>query len=433
MLTINDKVLPPETVIQDICHADLKYDRPNGKGEFIFRCPIRTDKWVEINVRKGGIWKCFRECTNCPGNRGGGLLEFCRLYFACDSNREAINLISKYIGTHKEQCDMRKSNMISPIKQTDMASPETLDKTYRAFLQQLPLGKEHYEDLKKRGMTDEDIRAMDIKSLPQNGLSMIARNLVAEGYMIKGVPGFYTDKNGTPMVNCYGSGYFIPYRDTEDHIIGMQIRYDIDLSKAKTEAEVKELKAKRYRAFTSSGKDGGTAAITAPFLGIPHKRHRQDVVYVTEGGLKAATAQSLSNGWFTAIPGVSTYEAFRTLMRHLQSVGVKTVVDAFDSDRASNQSVANAIDKLHKIAAEEFGITMQTWDWGAEQKGVDDYLLAQEIKRREQGLKGRKIKKVVVAKAEEIPCEQHNNQIEMTAAVQETMDFMDYLEPPKAF
>ena len=120
-------------------------------------------------------------------------------------------------------------------------------------------------------------------------------------------------------------------------------------------------------------------------------------------------------------------------MRHLQSVGVKTVVDAFDSDRASNQSVANAIDKLHKIAAEEFGITMQTWDWGAEQKGVDDYLLAQEIKRREQGLKGRKIKKVVVAKAEGIPCEQHDNQIEMTAAVQETMDFMDFLEPPKAF
>lgn len=432
MLTINDKVLAPETVIQDICHAELKNTQPNAKGEYSFRCPLREDKWVEINVRKGGVWKCFRECTNCPGNHGGGLLEFCRLFLRCDSNREAVDLISDYIGAHKDQCEVRKSNMIPPVKQEPMAAPETLDKTYRAFLDQLPLAKEHYEDLKKRGMTDEDIEAMGIKSLPQSGLSMIARNLVAEGYIINGVPGFYFEKKDVPMVNCYGSGYFIPYRDVDGHIIGMQIRYDIDLSKATTKEEVKKLKAKRYRAFTSSGKEGGTAAVTAPFLGIPNKRHRPDVVYVTEGGLKAATAQSLSNGWFTAIPGVSTYESFRTLMRYLKSTGVKTVVDAFDSDRASNQSVANAIAKLHKIAAEEFGITMQTWGWDTEYKGVDDYLLAKETERKKNGLKGKIVKAVVTEEKVEQPVPAEPP-IQMSVAVEDAIDFMDFLEPPKAF
>lgn len=107
---------------------------------------------------------------------------------------------------------------------------------------------------------------------------------------------------------------------------------------------------------------------------------------MTEGGLKAAAAQSLSNGWFTAIPGVSTYEAWRKLLEYFKEQNVETIVDAFDSDRATNSSVANAIKKLHEIA-KEYGYEMKTWNWGTEQKGVDDYLLAQKIKREKEEAK----------------------------------------------
>ena len=65
---------------------------------------------------------------------------------------------------------------------------------------------------------------------------------------------------------------------------------------------------------------------------------------------------------------------------------MKTIVDAFDSDRATNPNVANAIAKLHAIA-KEYGYDMKTWDWGTEQKGVDDYLLAQKIKREKEEAK----------------------------------------------
>lgn len=380
LLNLGKLEIPPEYVVRDVCHAQCKRDCPNSKGELEVRCPLQSDKWIEINVAKGGVWKCFRECSNCPGNRGGGVLDFYMLFFDCNDRREAYKRISESMGTQEEVYERRKSETMKPVKTVETASPEVRDKVYRAFLDKLPLSKAHKKDLRDRGLSDEDIAAMDFKSIPQNGLSMIAQELCAEGCSLKGVPGFYYNKKGRPQVNCHGSGYFIPYRDAKGQIIALQIRYDINLADAKTEEELAELKKKRYRLFTSSGKDGGAPSANVPFFGIPEKKHNTKVVYVTEGGLKAATAQSLSNGWFTAIPGVSTYEAWRKLLAYFKEQKVETIVDAFDSDRATNPSVANAIVKIHEIA-KEFGYEMKYWDWGTEYKGVDDYLLAQKQER----------------------------------------------------
>lgn len=73
-----------------------------------------------------------------------------------------------------------------------------------------------------------------------------------------------------------------------------------------TDDVVKKLKKMRYRWFTSSSEDGGTSATNVPFWGMPGTKF-SDVVYATEGGLKAATAQSISGGCFVAIPGVTCY------------------------------------------------------------------------------------------------------------------------------
>lgn len=374
---------PPEYIIRDLCHANLKREQSSSKGELECQCPIRTDKWIEINVSKGGVWKCFRECTGCPGNHGGGILDFYMLFFDCESRKEAYKQIKETLEPNNAVYVRRQAEEKEPVKQTQIADADVRDKTYRALLSKLPLSKSHRNDLIKRGFSNDDIEAVGFRSIPQSGLGMIAQAVVNDGCEVKGVPGFYQTKTGRTKVNCHGSGYFIPYRDSEGRILAMQIRYDIDLSAAKSEEEKNELKKKRYRMFTSSGKEGGTAANTVPFYGIPGKAHNQKTVYVTEGGLKAAAAQSLSNGWFTAIPGVSTYEAWKTLLAYFKEQKVDTIVDAFDSDRATNQSVANAIDKLHSIA-KEYGYEMETWNWGTEQKGVDDYLLAQKKKRERE-------------------------------------------------
>ena len=100
--------------------------------------------------------------------------------------------------------------------------------------------------------------------------------------------------------------------------------------------------------------------------------------YKTEKGLSDVIVQYAKD--VVAPKDAMTYEAWRKLLEYFKEQNVETIVDAFDSDRATNSSVANAIKKLHEIA-KEYGYEMKTWNWGTEQKGVDDYLLAQKIKR----------------------------------------------------
>lgn len=63
-----------EYVLRDVCNAELKRDRANGKGEVVVCCPLRSGKTFEVNLYKE-YWKCFKGCTDCPVNGKGGLLD----------------------------------------------------------------------------------------------------------------------------------------------------------------------------------------------------------------------------------------------------------------------------------------------------------------------------------------------------------------------
>lgn len=77
-----------EYVLRDVCNAELKRDRANGKGEVVVCCPLRSGKTFEVNLYKE-YWKCFKGCTDCPVNGKGGLLDLYRLYFHCEDKKEA--------------------------------------------------------------------------------------------------------------------------------------------------------------------------------------------------------------------------------------------------------------------------------------------------------------------------------------------------------
>lgn len=378
-----DFEFPPEYVIKDLCRAECKRERPTSKGELTVRCPIYKDKWIEINVANGGVWCCFRQCPDCPGNAKGGILDFYQLFFQCGSRKNAREQILESMEKNAVSVKRRQEEVVKPKKLSPIANPDMVDKTYRAFLELLPLSKEHLKDLRKRGLSDEDIKVVGFRSVPQIGTTVIAHQLVNAGHVIKGVPGFY-ETNGQPKMNCNGSGYFIPYRDSENRIIALQIRKDVKITDAMSEEDVLKVKKRRYRWFTSSGEESGCSASNVPFYGIPDKE-RKDVAYCTEGGLKASVAQSLSSGWFVAIPGISCFEAWKTLLEYLKSQNVTTIVDVFDTDRISNPIVANNIKKLHTIALEH-GYEMKEWNWDAKYKGVDDFLLSQKKKRKKDAV-----------------------------------------------
>ena len=100
-------------------------------------------------------------------------------------------------------------------------------------------------------------------------------------------------------------------------------------------------------------------------------------MYVTEGALKAHIACELSESHepYIALAGVNCFNQWELTCEYLKSQGITRVVDAFDSDRESNEHVKNALAKLYEIAS-RYGITMTRFNWGTTYKGVDDYYLA---------------------------------------------------------
>lgn len=386
------EILPfsAEYVIKDLCNAECKRDVPNSKGELIVRCP-HTGKWIEVNVSKNGLWKCFRACQACPGNCGGGILDFYNLFFGLSSRSEAYFAIENSLGNteNKRKEEFRRENVTVAKRQEEIASIEIRDKAYTELLSRLSLSKAHRRHLHSRGFTDEYIDKMGFKSIPQTGMKSIAQLLINHGCQLNGVPGFYSDGD-TVALSCYGSGFFIPYRDEKGRIQGLQIRRDIDISDSLSEEEKKKLKQQRYRWFTSSGKDGGSSAKNYGYF-APMPANGKKIVYATEGGLKAAASACMTGGWFVAIPGVNCFDAWRNLLTFLKEQGVQTLVDAFDRDRLTNESVARNIEKLHEIAA-EYGFEMKEWNWDEKFKGVDDYLYYTHIEKplRKGSIKSKK-------------------------------------------
>ena len=307
------------------------------------------------------------------------MLDLYSLFFG-GTRKDAYRAITATLEKNAIIVSRRRAEKLPPLQEALHLCPEMLDSAYRALLNVLELTERHKENLANRGLSEDDIKRMEFRSIPQNGIEMIPKYLAKQGVILEGVPGFYFE-NGTPKMCTNGSGIYIPYRDFEGRILGLQIRYDVQIEPWMPPEQVKKLKDKRYRWLTSSSEKGGTSAQNIPFYGIPESKP-QSVAYATEGGLKAAVAQSLSSGWFVAIPGITCFSAWEELLKTLKAQNVKTLVDAFDSDRATNENVKNSIQKLYDIA-QDYGFEMKSWDWGTKYKGVDDYLLAKRNSREQ--------------------------------------------------
>ena len=72
-----------------------------------------------------------------------------------------------------------------------MIDIEARSATYEAFLKLLSLASDHRENLISRGLPEEKISVLGYKTTPVAGMAAIAKRLLADGYYLSGVPGFY--------------------------------------------------------------------------------------------------------------------------------------------------------------------------------------------------------------------------------------------------
>lgn len=132
-------------------------------------------------------------------------------------------------------------------------SPEYVDLVYRQMLSLLQLHTLHKQDLKRRGVTDPEIKELErkgYKSIEPKKAGTIAKKLLEKGFRLDGIPGFFRNRDGMWEASFYegNRGYLCPVYSLNHKIKGFQIRVDHPVNKRK------------YIWFTSSGFDGGTSS-----------------------------------------------------------------------------------------------------------------------------------------------------------------------------
>ena len=366
--------------------------KPTHKGELEVLCPLGVKKsdgqpaCLGVNLQTNGF-KCFHECSECISR--GGMLDLYNLFLGrpqddkSGAKKEILERLAR-----GEEAGMRRAEWTVGScreKESELAHPVILDLTYRRMLASLTLSEHHRKSLEKRGLGEEEIDAGLYRSVPttQEEWKRVIADMKSAGVRFEGIPGFYR-KNGEVRSTAFKPGFFIPYFNEQGQILGLQIRYDVSPKE----------KGKRYMWFSSRGYENGCGARNIASFGIPGLMPRIDsgmTVYVTEGALKSYVANVLDGKHhpFVAIAGVNCWKQWEDVCRTLKANGVTTVIDVFDSDREENPRVMRAIAKLYTIANEQ-GIIMRRFNWGTQQKGIDDYLLAVRERKNDAGAQHRK-------------------------------------------
>jgi hypothetical protein len=106
------------------------------------------------------------------------------------------------------------------------ADPDTLDKVYRALLQELSLSAVHRENLRKRGLSDEEIDLRGYKTLVGPGRAKLAKTMVGKfgNDVCKKIPGLFIKQGERkPYWTLAGSaGIVIPLRDVRGRIVALK-------------------------------------------------------------------------------------------------------------------------------------------------------------------------------------------------------------------
>lgn len=339
----------------------IKILRKASSEEYIARCPLCGDSenpehgHLYLNISKNVYY-----CVRC--GEGGSVVELYAKIKNIDTKTAYRELKEGNITTPaaEENCKKIQYNLVAPI--------EARDRVYRAFLNKLVLEPHHRKNLLKRGLSWEETAKNLYKSLPEESQQRweICRELIKEGYNLKGIPGFYQrEKDGKRYWDFVDyKGFLIPVKDVRGRIQGFQIRLD------------EEEKGRKYVWFSSRDKLNGTPAHA--WQGVHGGGSK--VVIVTEGPLKADVAHYLTDFTFVSVPGVTATKGIEIVLKQL---GAEKIYIAFDMDILTNSAVQKAKTRLEeKLLSAGFKVYTKTWD--SRYKGIDDYLLSQRKQKQKE-------------------------------------------------
>ena len=357
---------------------------------------------LRLRIRRRCADGVYTDCPFCGDNRGKMKVSYVKNVWRCNYCGESGGMLKLYAKArgittseaYREICDAIQNGVCFPaglpsnpkkekrqeIPQSARAENPVIHQTLSGLLGLLKLSERHREHLRTvRGLTDEQIDRLGYKSTPPFYLcGKLANQLIAQGYTVEGVPGFY-QKYGKWTVNfsTITAGFLIPVRGIDGMIHGCQIRLDIPL---KNDNDPPEKEGAKYIWLSSGSKPMGVSSGSpVHFVGDPFAR----VVYVTEGFLKADVSHCLSGRTFVATAGANNTEPLKLLFSLLAANGTEMIVEAEDMDKYRNEQIYAGASKVSQIA-KTAGMECRRLTWNPNYKGFDDWQLAikQKSERR---------------------------------------------------
>lgn len=247
------------------------------------------------------------------------------------------------------------------MQHEDRAPVAMLDEAYRYVLASLSLSESHHRDLATRGLSDDEIRARQYRTLPIEGRGAIGKSVAARigEASVRGVPGMRVGTDGTRSWWTLGgsAGLVVPVRNADGLVVALKVRAD------------GETDGPRYT-YVSSASKGGASAMLA--VHVPTMRDDADCseVRVTEGELKADVATALSLPTIS-IPGVGAWRLAAPVAKRL---GASAVRVALDADHRTKPEVGEALCSLVRdLAACGMAVSIERWD-SERGNGIDDVL-----------------------------------------------------------
>ena len=359
-----------------------------NKAENLISCPFCGGKRFAMNIAKG-TGHCFSQGCKKTADSAS--------YYAAKmgiSVSEARKEIKERLNIQDKETNFQRF-VFKEVEQSDLAPIEVRDNTYRAFLDKLVLSQKNRDNLLSRGFSNDDIVAKGYKTFPavsEVSFEGICRQLLSEGCILKGVPGFFRNKySGEWTFVRVTKGIIIPQINVHNQVEGFQIRKDDDL---RVNMDTGELEGK-CSWFSSKNYPEGTGAKTTVHIATDFKFNTEnqqyepilygDTVTLTEGGMKADLCQCIleSKVSFIAIQGVHALNPLKKALSELKQYGLKRVNLAYDMDFLTNENVQDAMKKTEALV-KELGLgfsSIMNWDYeikvDAEKiflKGIDDYL-----------------------------------------------------------
>lgn len=155
---------------------------PYGRSNYNVPCPCCDDephaKHLNINLQKD----VFR-CPRCGFS--GGIFDLYAYYTGIAREEVHDALIARLdVQGSIPKPEHIPMPVVAEVPPTDIASRSD---TYTGLLSKLTLASDHRQNLRNRGLSDEEIDRLEYRTTPVVGMQTIARQLQSSGYYLSGV------------------------------------------------------------------------------------------------------------------------------------------------------------------------------------------------------------------------------------------------------